>query len=297
MSILKKIKRELVVILSKICLRSARNDYFGLDLHYPLLFGMGRGYVIPREEWMGQCLQAFLKCRQGCVIDVGVNVGVYLVKLKTISDDIEYIGFEPNAVCNFYTNELIRMNEFSKAKVLPLALSDELNVMTLYASRLGDKGASLVYETKNLGKLNYTTNIVTVRGDDFIELLKLESVAVIKIDVEGAEFMVLKGLEKTIDKYRPFLYAEVWASYADGEGADIKQRINSIYDLITGKDYTILGVNQESQLEIKHSASELMNQYDPNYMFVPDELVKDFVNNVNGLEVSEVRADNVPIVA
>jgi len=112
MSFIGKLKRELVVFFSKTCVKSARNDYFGLDLKYPIIFGMGRGYVIPKEIWMGQCLDAFIRSKQGCVIDVGVNVGVYLVKLKVLRDDIEYIGFEPNAVCNYYINELIRMNKF-----------------------------------------------------------------------------------------------------------------------------------------------------------------------------------------
>jgi FkbM family methyltransferase len=253
---------------------------------------MGRGYVIPQEEWMGQCLSAFIETKNGCVIDVGVNVGVYLVKLKTLSSDIEYIGFEPNAVCNFYTNELIRMNEFKLAKVLPLALSDELNVKTLYANRLGDKGASLVYETKRNGKQDYTTNIVTVRGDDFIELLNIDDISVIKVDVEGAEFLVLKGLESTIDEFRPYLYAEVWAKGV-AESADIEDRVSKIYNFINDKNYTILGANQDQQLEVVGSVSEFMGQYDPNYMFVPNELLSDFVKNINAMDVSEVRADNL----
>jgi FkbM family methyltransferase len=293
MIIFRKIKRELVVMLSKMCLKSARNDYFGLDLKFPILFGMGRGYVVPKEAWMGQCLRGFIETKKGCIIDVGVNVGVYLVKLKTISDDIEYIGFEPSAVCNFYTNELIRMNGFKRAKVLPLALSDELNVMTLYAGRLGDKSASLVYETKNLGRLDYSTNIVTVCGDDFINILKIDDISAIKIDVEGAELSVLNGLEKTIEKFRPYLYIEVWANYSDGEEAGIQNRISAIYSFITSKNYSILGVSHDRQLEKKESWSSLMDQYDPNYIFVPNELLSQFSSNINSIPSCDIRADNI----
>ena len=200
MNFIGKFKRELVVFLSKTCVRSAQNDYFGLDLKYPIVYGMGRGYVIPKEIWMGQCLDAFLLSKQGCVIDVGVNVGVYLVKLKVLRDDVEYIGFEPNAVCNYYTNELIRMNKFKKARVLPVALSNELSVKTLYASKLGDKTASLVVETTTSdASLEYSSDIVTVEGDMFIEMLGVKELAVIKVDVEGAELIVLNGLIKTIE--------------------------------------------------------------------------------------------------
>ena len=146
MSFIGKLKRELVVFFSKTCVRSAQNDYFGLDLKYPIVYGMGRGYVIPKEIWMGQCLDAFIRSKKGCVIDVGVNVGVYLVKLKVLTDGVEYFGFEPNAVCNYYTNELIRMNKFERARVLPRALSDEMSVQRLYDAGLGDKVASILSE-------------------------------------------------------------------------------------------------------------------------------------------------------
>ncbi len=287
MKFIGKLKRELVVFFSKTCVQSARNDYFGLDLKYPLIYGMGRGYVIPKEIWMGQCLDAFIRSKQGCVIDVGVNVGVYLVKLKVLRDDIEYIGFEPNAVCNYYTNELIRMNKFKKASVLPVALSNELSVKTLYASKLGDKTASLVVETTNEdASLEYSSDIVTVEGDAFIEMLGVKEIAVIKVDVEGAELFVLNGLVKTIDKFRPFFYIEVWANKEkDSESVD---RITRIYDLITSRDYSIIGVSSDRRLEGVTSSDDIFEQGDPNYMFVPNELVEKFKTNVGMIDNSDV---------
>ena len=287
MKFIGKIKRELVVFFSKTCVQSARNDYFGLDLKYPLIYGMGRGYVIPKEIWMGQCLDAFIRTKQGCVIDVGVNVGVYLVKLKVLRDDIEYIGFEPNAVCNYYTNELIRMNEFKKASVLPVALSNELSVKTLYASKLGDKTASLVVETTNEdASLEYSSDIVTVEGDVFIEMLGVKEIAVIKVDVEGAELFVLNGLVKTIEKFRPFFYIEVWAN--NKKDAESVERISQIYNLITSRDYSIISVNSDRRLEVVKSSDDIFEQSDPNYMFVPNELLEVFKTNVGTIDNSDV---------
>jgi FkbM family methyltransferase len=287
MSFIGKLKRELVVFFSKTCVRSAQNDYLGLDLKYPIIYGMGRGYVIPKEIWMGQCLDAFIRSKQGCVIDVGVNVGVYLVKLKVLRGDIEYIGFEPNAVCNYYTNELIRMNEFKMARVLPVALSNELSVKTLYASKLGDKTASLVVETTNdNASLEYSSDTVTVEGDVFIEMLGIKEIAVIKVDVEGAELFVLNGLVKTIEKFRPFFYIEVWANKEkDAESMD---RITQIYNLITSRDYSIISVNRNRKLGIVNSPDDIFEQDDPNYMFVPNELVESFKSNVGKIDNSDV---------
>lgn len=290
MKIFRKIKRELLVILSKLCLKSARNDYLGLDLKYPVIYGMGRGYVIPGELWMGKCLEAFVNAKSGSVIDVGVNVGVYLVKLRVVSADIEYYGFEPSPVCNYYTSELIRMNGFRNAKVLPVALSDEYDVKTLYANRLGDKSASLIYETKNLGELGYSSDILTVPGDDFIGKLGISEIAAIKIDVEGAELLVLKGLQKTIDRYRPFLYVEVWTSYVDGEGGGEQNRISEIYEMFASLDYCILGVSAESQLYRLGGVGDFIEGNDPNYIFVPRELLEKFTACVDELDDCAVRS-------
>ncbi len=278
MNFLGKLKRELIVFFSKTCVKSARNDYLGLDLHYPIIYGMGRGYVIPAELWMGQCLDAFLRTKQGCVIDVGVNVGVYLVKLKVLRDDIEYIGFEPNAVCNYYTNELIRINNFKKARVLPVALSNELCVRTLYANKIGDKTASLlVNEGTDSAAFGHSSDIVTVKGDTFIEMLDVNEIAVIKIDVEGAELFVLNGLINTIETFRPFLYAEVWASQKNPQEVD---RVTQIYKLMTELDYSILSITSEQELKVIRMPDDFFKQYDPNYMFIPNHLLEDFIKNI-----------------
>ena len=205
-----------------------------------------------------------------------------------LSDEVDYYGFEPNAVCNYYTNELIRLNSFTKAQVLPLALSDEMNVKTLYAGRMGDKCASLIHDVKCKSSLEYSSTIVTVKGDDFIDLLGIDKISVVKIDVEGAEYEVLNGLLKTIDKFRPFFYIEIWASYADGESNQANQRIPKIYDLITSRNYTVLNTNRQSELEMKKTSQELFDQYDPNYLFIPNELLdafKDCVNKIKGCEI------------
>lgn len=286
MSFFSKLKREMVVFFSKICVRSARNDYFGLDLRYPIVYGMGRGYVIPREVWMGQCLDAFIRSKQGCVIDVGVNVGVYLVKLKVLRDDIAYFGFEPNAVCNYYTNELIRINQFKNARVFPLALSNELSVKTLYANKLGDKTASLIVETKkDNARLEFSSDIVTVEGDKFIEMLGIKEIAVIKVDVEGAELFVMNGLVKTIEKFRPFFYIEILANKNDAETVE---RVSLIYKLMISHDYTILGNSSEHKLEDINSPKDIFEQYDPNYMFVPNELIDKFKSNVSSIDNCDV---------
>jgi len=46
---------------------------------------------------------------------------------------------------------------------------------TLYASKLGDKTASLIVETTGVdASLEYSSDIITVEGDTFIEMLDVK---------------------------------------------------------------------------------------------------------------------------
>jgi hypothetical protein len=50
-------------------------------------------------------------------------------------------------------------------------------------------------------------SIRCIPGDD---VLLSRPIGFMKIDVEGMEFDVLKGLRKTIDLWRPNIFVEVW---------------------------------------------------------------------------------------
>ena len=104
-----KIKRELIAFISKIYVDHVNTNYQGLNLKVPLIHGMRNGgYIVPAEQWITDCLTAFTSTNKGMVLDIGANVGLILVKLKTISNDIEYCGIEANPSCSFYTQELDR---------------------------------------------------------------------------------------------------------------------------------------------------------------------------------------------
>lgn len=110
MTVFQKIRRELLKPISRLCVKSARVNYFGLNLKVPLIHGLGAGYLVPGDEWMSKCLSIFLANKKDAIVDIGANIGLYMVKLKSLDSQREYYGFEPNPVCNFYTQELISAN-------------------------------------------------------------------------------------------------------------------------------------------------------------------------------------------
>ena len=274
-----KIKRESIALLSKIRLKQFRTDYLKLKLRVPIVYGLiNGGYIVPAETWMGDCLASFIKTKKGCVIDIGVNVGLYLVKLRVISKQTPYYGFEPNPACSLYTQELIRLNKFTPASVFQIALSDSENTARFYASAIGDKQGSLIKSFKAGENLDYSFDVLTTTGDKIIANLKPDAVSVIKIDVEEAELYVTRGLEQSIKKYRPYLYCEIH----DSDGDDTKlQNTKELCDLVARNSYNILGITKDrGKMELVTDTRKVGVDYLQEYIFCPKEMVADFIDSI-----------------
>ena len=277
MKILKKIKREWTALLSEIHIRYVQTNYLGLKLKIPLIYGMRNGgYIVPAEFWMSNCLESFIKTKEGCIIDVGVNVGLYLVKLKALSNEVDYYGIDSSPACIFYTQELIRLNQFERAKLFTTALSDSNEVVEFYSNTHDDRMGSLIKQHHEYKK-GFSFSTLSMTGDSLVDLLKVKKISAIKIDVEGAELMVLKGMEKSIEKYRPYLYIEILFTKNQ---EDIDSAMN-ICNFIQKMNYSILGVNLTSQKTEKiTNIDKVGKDYDCNYVFAPNEHLTQFISTL-----------------
>lgn len=289
-NILPRLKREVVKGLAKLGLRQVNSNYLGMPLRVPVVHGVvNSGYLIPAEFWMGQCLKAFIETKPGTVIDIGVNAGLYLVKLRQLSANREYIGFEPNPSCNLYSQELIRLNGFQNARIYPIALSDNNGTARFYATEIGDKTGSLIYEHKSHETLDHSFDVVTMTGDSMFEMLDIPAISTIKIDVEEAELFVLRGLRGTISRHRPYIYCEILAS--DGDAVK-EQRTLDIYQLITSNDYAIFGLlKNKSTLARVRDVTEIGGHFEQEYIFCPNELIDAFCSAIQksaeGLKIDD----------
>lgn len=275
MKYLKKIKREFIAGLSKIYISHVKSNYLGLKIKVPLIHGMRNGgYIVPAEFWMSDCLEAFIGTKKGCVIDIGVNVGLYLVKLKAISDTIPYYGIDSNPACIFYTQELIRLNHFTQAKLFTTALGESNEIADFYTNSNADTMGSLIKDHHSYNE-NYSFSTMITTADNLINMLKIKQISVIKIDVEGAEIYVLKGMENTIKQYNPYIYIEILETNTQ----DKIDTAMEICNFIQNMSYSILGINLHSgQTEAIQDITQVGVDYEANYVFAPNKNLGAFVN-------------------
>ena len=268
---LNKLKREIARTLSNIGLETVKTNYYGLNLVVPMLKGVGRKLIVPDDPWMSRCLKQQLALKPGAVIDIGANAGIYLVKLRALDSERQYVGFEPNPLCKYYVSEVIRLNHFKKASCFPFAISNKDEVRILYASKADDAGASIIQEFKNEDDLSYSTEVVTVIGDQFLKLLELpDGVSTIKIDVEGAELEVLEGLRETINQFKPTFYCEIWNPVDDGTPGHQERlsRLKALFTLLDDYGYVVYGASQNGALNEIKGSDAINSRYRPEYMLV-----------------------------
>ena len=152
--------------------------------------------------------------KDGAFVDIGTNVGQTLIKILAMDPSRRYVGFEPQISCCFFVEQFLKDNGLTQAQVIPLALFDENKVSTLYSNDRYDEMASLAGAFEVSGRKRESVTFVPCRiGDEVFDEIGLEGIAIIKIDVEGAELQVLTGLAQTLKKERPVVIFEVLPNF------------------------------------------------------------------------------------
>lgn len=127
------------------------------------------------------------------VIDVGAHIGAYTVKAsKLVGESGLVVAAEPFPLNHAYLMRNIRKNNLSNVKPLKIALGEDEGTAKLSLGRSG-LAHSIV-----LKRSNEATLVSVKRLDSIVEELRLSRVNFIKMDVEGAEYIVLKGAINTL---------------------------------------------------------------------------------------------------
>jgi FkbM family methyltransferase len=245
----------------------------GRGIRIPLIAGVGFDNLQPTEHWMDAILPVLLRSRAGTFVDVGVNVGQTLIKLRQFDPAVPYLGFEPNPVCYTYTQKLIAANRFEHCTLVPVGLSNAATVVSFHMRSDSDVGASTVDGFRKLGDDQHRIRLVPVfTGDDMLERLGTPAVSVLKVDVEGAELEVLQGFESTLAR-RPLVLCEILPLFSDDgpKGRFRKPRQDALLAFMRQAGYSLYRILPDAtavplrEIEV-HRDPDLTN-----YIFTPQE--------------------------
>ena len=125
-------------------------------------------------------------------LDIGSNIGYYSLIASKLSPK-KVFAFEPlDFLCDMI-HKSIEKNNFKNIEVFNFGLGNKNSKEKIFSIRDNIGTSSIVVS----GNRNEVREITIKKGDEIIKNTKVDF---IKIDVEGFEDEVLKGLEKTIKK-------------------------------------------------------------------------------------------------
>ena len=171
------------------------------------------------------------KINSKILLDIGANIGFYSI---LSSDYFEKIySYEPNERNFKVLKKNIENNKLKNIKILNFGLGESKEVLMGKSNTKGE-----LFQTSGfaLNKDNKKGERVLVKkGDDVLQFKN--KTLTIKIDVEGFEFFVLKGLKRTLIDNWCVLQIEIWEKNNDEVHKFLKLLGYKMINLIDGDTY------------------------------------------------------------
>ena len=173
--------------------------------------------VVEERMFEPKCLEHVFKVmREGSrVLDIGAGFGAYSLLFSRMTGSRgEVHAFEPDPVSREILGDNVRRNRISNVRVQGLCVSSTLGTAILRSRMWGSGRSTIMEHADPQAKLERIVATTTV--DRFCEKNNLRPEGM-KIDVEGAEGLVLAGAMKTIEECSPWILLEFHGGLAPEE--------------------------------------------------------------------------------
>lgn len=216
----------------------------GRSVKIPRIYGLSTNVS---EPWMVEVLKRLLPHTSGCFVDVGVNVGQTMIKVKAVDPERPYLGFEPNPTCVFFVQQLIQANGYTDCTVIPagLFIRDTVLFLNFFSDSPIGSSASVIDNFRPSEKVDHRVPVPVFKYDSLGAEITDTRVGFAKIDVEGSELEVLASMERVIERDRPPILIELLPVYTDND-SDRLRRQGGVEEFIRNKGYVIFRILKNS---------------------------------------------------
>jgi FkbM family methyltransferase len=169
-------------------------------------------------------------------LDIGGNIGLQSIRMsQCVGNDGKVYAFEPLNYLQRKFKKNMALNRADNVTLMPFALSDsegeaEFNIN----ENSWNQGTFSLHNSQGTTK----QSVIIKVADSLPEVANLDSLALIKIDVEGFEYHVLRGLTATITKHKPRIIFEYDSNYWVKTG----QSISDCYQFLQSLGYSIFQI-------------------------------------------------------
>jgi len=166
-----------------------------------------------------------INIEESAAIDIGSNIGNHTIYFSRLFKKV--LSFEPNQIT--YKLLLLNCSPYNNIETFNFGLSDKTEITKL-SEDASNSGSSSIFFTHDFD----STLDVNLYPLDELKI-DLDNLKLIKIDVEGMEYNVLKGAKKMLVEHRPVVVFEQQISdfqsqYAETKSIDFIRKLN--YEII-----------------------------------------------------------------
>ena len=169
-------------------------------------------------------------CRDGMTfLDVGANLGYYTaLAARAVGPNGRVLAVEPDPDSFGYLEQTIAANAVGNVEAFPVAASDAPATLPLYIST-DNRGDNRLYAS---GEDRPQVEVAARPLDALLRENKIDTVDLIKIDVQGYEPKVIAGLRETIAASPNLtLLTEFWPQGIDEAGEDANEFLQTLREL------------------------------------------------------------------
>lgn len=187
------------------------------------------------------------------VLDIGANIGLHSIYFSGLAKSGCVLSFEPSlATFSFLVSNVVNI---SNIVPINLAVSDEGKIADFYHT--SDNAYSSLMDTKRKEVVS-VIKVPCMRVDDVVSGLRLDRVDFVKIDVEGLEFSVLKGMIEVISRFKPVIFCEIY------KGTHSNQQPDETVRFLVERGYRALVMCKGKLVDYETHNDALYN-----YLFLP----------------------------
>ncbi|CAB1064576.1 hypothetical protein D1BOALGB6SA_9372 [Olavius sp. associated proteobacterium Delta 1] len=185
--------------------KSLIKEILGSKMHFDIDMddGLSRYLVIKdiREDYITETMISELH-KGDIVVDIGANVGYYaLLEAKIVGYKGKVYAIEPVPESVELLRENVQLNKYSNIEIDQMAIGDKTGVASMYVGNWLNRSQMKDLDIYKQELLEHEISTVISTLDDFLENKPFPNI--IRMDVEGYEYNVIKGMKRILEKKRP----------------------------------------------------------------------------------------------
>jgi len=141
-------------------------------------------------------------------IDIGANIGCFtLIGSVIVGRKGRVIAFEPVDIVSEKLEKNISLNKLENITIERKAVYEKNTTLQLHIANQENLGmSSLLRHDSESGRI-MTVEAITL--DSYLKSKNIETIKLIKLDIEGAELSALRGMVNTIARFKPVFMVEI----------------------------------------------------------------------------------------